>query len=315
LISLRQIKYFITVCQVRKINAAASELNVSASAVSSAIKDLQDFVGVKLIERHRRGVYPTPEGQRFLRHCNTIMASVAVALEDIPKNTLSVSGKLRLGVTVTIAGYFLSSPLARFSRAYRGIEIEVLEFDRVELERQLIDGNLDIALMLVSNLGQLDKLSSETLIRSPRRLWTPAGHRLAGKSTVSLMDVAREPYIQLMIDDAKRTTQNYWAKYDFKPNIQFATQSVEAVRSMVATGRGVTVLSDMLFRPWSLETERIVSIDLKEAIPPMDIGLAWSPNRPLSDQALVFREYCRTEVTLRNITTTVSNGPADKQPV
>lgn len=308
MISLRQIKYFITVCQVRKINVAASQLNVSASAVSSAIKDLQDLVGVKLIERHRRGVYPTPEGQRFLRHCNTIMASVAVALEDIPKNKLSVSGKLRLGVTVTIAGYFLSSPLARFGRAYRGIEIDILEFDRVELENELIEGKLDIALMLVSNLGRSDELSSETLIRSPRRLWTQAGHRLSGKSTVSLMDVAREPYIQLMIDDAKRTTQRYWSEHGFEPNIRFATESVEAVRSMVASGRGVTILSDMLFRPWSLEAERIESIDLKETIPPMDIGLVWNRSKPMSDQALAFREYCRTEVTLRNTAPVISDG-------
>ncbi len=311
MISLRQIKYFITVCQVRKINVAASQLNVSASAVSSAIKDLQDLVGVKLIERHRRGVYPTPEGQRFLRHCNTIMASVAIALEDIPRNKLTVTGKLSLGVTVTIAGYFLSSPLARFSRAYRGIDIEILEYDRVELENKLIEGELDIALMLVSNLGQADKLSSETLIRSPRRLWTQAGHRLSGKSVVSLLDVSREPYIQLMIDDAKRTTQTYWAEYGVEPNIQFATQSVEAVRSMVASGRGVTILSDMLFRPWSLEAERIESIDLKEAVPPMDIGLAWSPNKPMSDQAQAFREYCRTEVTLRNITSLVGGEELD----
>ena len=302
MISLRQIKYFITVCQLRKINVAASELNVSASAVSSAIKDLQDFVGVKLIERHRRGVYPTPEGQRFLRHCNTIMASVAIALEDIPKNKLSVSGKLKLGVTVTIAGYFLSSPLSRFSRAYRGIEVEIHEYNRPELEDRLICGELDIALMLVSNLGRADRIASEILIRSPRRLWTQAGHRLSGKSSVTLNEIAREPYIQLMIDDAKRTTQTYWADYGVEPNISFATESVEAVRSMVATGRGVTILSDMLFRPWSLEAERIESTDISDVVPPMDIGLAWNTKTPLSDPAVAFQEYCRSEVMLRNIT-------------
>jgi DNA-binding transcriptional LysR family regulator len=299
MISLRQVKYFITVCQVMKINEAAAQLNVSASAVSSALKDLQEQVGVPLLERHRRGVYPTPAGKRFLQHCNAIMASVTVAMEDIPKNKLPVTGTLRLGVTVTIAGYFLSSPLSRFSRANRGIEVEVFEFEREELEQKIISGELDVALMLVSNLGDTKRIKHETLVRSPRRLWAQAGHRLASKSSVALADVAREPYIQLLVDDAKTTTQTYWEKHNLKPDVQFSTKSVEAIRSMIATGRGVTILSDMLFRSWSLDAERIESVNIQDSIPTMDIGLVWSSDRKLTGPAKVFYEYCRSEVALR----------------
>lgn len=301
MISLRQIRYFMTVCQVRKISVAAAELNVSASAVSAAIKDLQELVGVKLIERHRHGVYPTPEGQRFLSHCSTIMGSVAVALEDFPANRGPVSGPLRLGVTVTIAGYFLSSPLSRFSRAYRGIRVEIHEFTRPELESRLAKGELDIALMLVSNLERFETIAAETLIRSRRRLWTPAGHRLTRQPSVTLAEIAREPYIQLTVDDARRTTATYWTQHGLAPQIWFATDSVEAIRSMVAKGRGVTILSDMLYRPWSLEAERIESVDIRDEVPSMDIGLAWNAGRPLGEPALAFREYCRSEVALRNL--------------
>jgi DNA-binding transcriptional LysR family regulator len=299
LISLRQIKYFITVCQVMKINEAASQLNVSASAVSSALKDLQERVGVPLLERHRRGVYPTPAGKRFLLHCNSIMASLSIAMEDIPKNNLSISGNLRLGVTITIAGYFLSAPLSRFTRANRGIEVEVFEFERDVLEQKIISGELDIALMLVSNLGDMERIEHEILIRSRRRLWTQAGHRLSIKSNVTLQDISREPYIQLLVDDAKKTTQTFWDDHNQKPDIRFATKSVEAIRSMVATGRGVTILSDMLFRRWSLDAERIESVKISDKIPTMDIGLVWSAERRLSDPAKVFQEYCQSEVALR----------------
>ncbi len=298
MISLRQVKYFITVCQAMKINEAAAQLNVSASAISSALKDLQEQVGVPLLERHRRGVSPTPAGKRFLQHCNAIMASVTVAMEDIPKNKLPVSGKLRLGVTVTIAGYFLSSPLSRFARANRGIEVEVFEFEREELEQKIISGDLDVALMLVSNLGDTSRIKHETLVRSPRRLWTQAGHRLTAKPSVTLADVAREPYIQLLVDDAKTTTQTYWEKHGLAPNIQFATQSVEAIRSMIATGRGVTILSDMLYRSWSLDAERIESVIIQDSIPTMDIGLIQSAERELTAAAKAFYEYCRSEVGL-----------------
>jgi len=301
MISLRQIRYFMTVCQVGKISVAAAELNVSASAVSAAIKDLQELVGVTLVERHRHGVCPTPEGRRFLRHCTAIMGSVAVAMEDFPAHRTPVSGTLKLGVTVTIAGYFLSSPLSRFSRAYRGITLEIHEFKRAELEQQLIRGDLDIALMLVSNLERSDTLAAETLIRSRRRLWTHAGHRLAGQSLTTLAEIAKEPYVQLTVDDARQTTATYWTNHGLAPRIWFATDSVEAIRSMVAKGRGVTILSDMLYRPWSLEADRIECIDIQDAVPSMDIGLAWNAARPLSEPALAFREYCRSEVALRNL--------------
>jgi len=299
MISLRQVKYFITVCQMMKINEAAAQLNVSASAVSSALKDLQEQVGTPLLERHRRGVYPTPAGKRFLLHCNAIMASVTMAMEDIPDNKLPVTGKLRLGVTVTIAGYFLSSPLARFLRANRGIEVEVFEFERLELEQKVISGELDLALMLVSNLSDSERIRHETLVKSPRRVWVQAGHRLTSKPSVTLSDIAREPYIQLLVDDAKTTTHTYWEAHGLTPNVQFATKSVEATRSMVATGRGVTILSDMLFRPWSLDAERIESIVIQDSIPTMDIGLIWSREKALSGPAKVFHEYCRSEVALR----------------
>ena len=307
MITLRQIKYFAAVCQTQKINDAAAELNVSASAISSAIKELQEIVGVPLLERHRRGVTPTPEGQRFLGHCITILANVSHALDEIPGNRTEITGTLRLGVTVTIAGYFLSSPISRFSRAFRNVDLLITELPRGDLEQRLIDGEIDIGLMLVGNIKRVQDLSRETLIRSPRRLWTQTGSRLSASPTVPLSALADEPYIQLLIDDAQDSTERYWARYDLKPKIRFATASVEAVRSLVASGHGVTILSDMVYRPWSLEAERIECVDLDDPVPPMEIGLAWGRRRDLSDPALAFRDYCRSEVSLRHLNTDLDN--------
>ncbi|QGX99575.1 LysR family transcriptional regulator [Roseovarius faecimaris] len=299
MISLRQIKYFITVCQVMKINEAAAQLNVSASAVSSALKDLQEQVGTPLLERHRRGVLPTPAGKRFLQHCNSIMASVTMAMEDTPKNKPKISGKLKLGVTVTIAGYFLSTPLSRFIRANRGIDIEIHEYERETLEEMVISGELDVALMLVSNLHNKAQIKHETLVRSRRRLWVQAGHRLTQKPEITLEDVAREPYIQLLVDEAQTTTQTYWEKHGLVPKTIFETTSVEAIRSQIAIGRGVTILSDMLYRSWSLDAERIESITLANDIPTMDIGIIRSADRKLTGPARVFFDYCKSEVAFR----------------
>ena len=74
------------------------------------------------------------------------------------------------------------------------------------------------------------------------------------------------------------------------PHVIFVTSSVEAVRSMVADGLGVTILSDMVYRPWSLEGQRIEQRNLLTPIPTMDVGLAWNKSEKLGRAARAFAE-------------------------
>jgi DNA-binding transcriptional LysR family regulator len=95
----------------------------------------------------------------------------------------------------------------------------------------------------------------------------------------------------LTVDEASRTAGRYWDHYGLNPQVAFATSSVEAVRSMVAAGMGVTILSDMVYRPWSLEGQRIEQRVTVEPVPSMDVGLTWARARPLTDPARVFRAF------------------------
>ena len=103
-----------------------------------------------------------------------------------------------------------------------------------------------------------------------------------------------------MIDEAGVTHMDFWRRHDQAPGIIFRTESVEAVRSMVAVGSGVTILSDLVDRPWSLEGDRIEAHDIKDDVPTMDIGLAWSRDRKLSKSAQSFAEFCLMEYTSGN---------------
>jgi DNA-binding transcriptional LysR family regulator len=71
------------------------------------------------------------------------------------------------------------------------------------------------------------------------------------------------------------------------------TGSVEAVRSMVANGQGVAILSDMVYRPWSLEGKRIETINPSDPVPPTDVGLTWKRNADFSLAMTAFRDYFR----------------------
>jgi DNA-binding transcriptional LysR family regulator len=291
MLTLKQMRYFIAAAETGQISHAAMELNISQSAVTTAIQGLEALLGVKLLERNPTGVKLTLEGARFLSQARNISAAVEDALRLPLAEGRQVTGTLRLGTTYTVAGYFMSRHYARFCRAYPDIKVEMVELPRTAVEEGLISGDIDLAVMLVSNLMNRAEIVQETLLRSRRRLWLPAEHPLLRSERISLSDVAAEPYVMLTVDEAMNTAGRYWAKANLDPRVVFSTSSVEAVRSLVASGMGVTILSDMVYRPWSLEGQRIDLRSLVEDIPSMDVGLAWAKRRQLVGPASVFRGF------------------------
>jgi len=293
--NIRQIRYFVAAAEAGKVVGAASVVGISPSAVTEAIQDLETAVGTQLVTRHRDGIKLTYDGYVFLQHCRNILSALSAATHAVGQRRPRVEGKLSIGVTITVAGYFLAAPLARFRRSFPDVDVTIKELDRSVIEKQLIQGQLGLGILLVSNLEHREALATETLAKSRRRLWIAANHPLLAKPRVTLKDVAAEPYIQLLIDEAAETTLTYWSKYRLRPKVIFRTDSVEAVRSLVATGTGITILSDMVYRPWSLEGDKLESREIAATIPTMDVGLAWAREAELSAPAKAFIEFCRME--------------------
>jgi DNA-binding transcriptional LysR family regulator len=291
--SLRQIRYFIAAANAGQVSRAARDLNVSQSAITTAIRQLEDIVGSPLFRRHVRGVSLTHDGTIFLQHAHRIFACVDEAVHSPRSVRDTRGGKLRVAMTYTVAGYFLPQHLERFTRYHSGIELVPVEASRVDIEAGLPSGQYDIAVLLTSNIADQENLAYETLIRSPRRLWLSARHPFLDRETISLADVASEPYVMLTVDEASNTAQRYWNQASARPKTLMRTSSVEAVRSMVASGMGVTILSDMVYRPWSLEGLRVEAVDLATPIPTMDVGLAWAVNVELPPAARAFTEFMR----------------------
>jgi DNA-binding transcriptional LysR family regulator len=290
-LSLRQVRYFIAAADSGQVSQAAVDMNVSQSAVTAAIKGLERTLETRLFDRHSTGVSLTYEGHQFLQHARNIVAAVNQATRAPHGARESPAGPIRVGVTYTVAGYFLPPHLGRFARAFPAIQVQLHEGPRGEIEAALEAGELDIAVLLVSNIENRAEIATETLIRSRRRLWLPIDHALLTAASVSLEDVAQEPYVMLTVDEASQTALRYWEATRFRPREIFRTSSVEAVRSMVATGMGVTILSDMVYRPWSLEGQRIETRGLADPVPSMDVGLAWKRSATPTAAAQAFYEY------------------------
>ena len=100
-----------------------------------------------------------------------------------------------------------------------------------------------------------------------------------------------EPFIMLTVDEADQSAMRYWNREKLQPNVILRTSSVESVRSMVANGSGIAILSDLVYRPWSLEGKRIDTHALDDSVLPMSVGLAWRKEKDFSPAMKAIREY------------------------
>ena len=233
-LTLRQVRYFIATAEFGQISQAAIHLNISQSAVTSAIQELEGMLGVALFTRTAQGMNLTDSGRHFLNHAYSIQRSVDDALNS-PQPDTRVDGTLKVAASYTVMGYFLPHHLQRLAQWYPELELQLFEDERASIERGLLDGRYDIAVLLTGNLTE-PGIAAETLFNSERRLWLPSRHPLGEKADLGLADVAGEPYIMLTVDEAGQSALRYWQQSGHRPQVILHTSSVEAVRSMLRRG-------------------------------------------------------------------------------
>jgi DNA-binding transcriptional LysR family regulator len=297
--TLRQLQFFVAAAEAGSVSGAARALSISQSSVTEAVRALEDDLGVALFDRQARGLLITHKGSAFLRHARQILADVATARTAFRDEAETATGRLSLGVTSLVAGYVLSDILSRFRRAFPQVELNVIEDNGDYLQHLLIGGELDVAVLLTSSVKDRMALHVETLLVSPYRLWLPLGHPLAQQEAIALEELAGQPLIQLMVDEIEESTRRLTAALPVKPEVAFRTRSVEAVRSLVATGAGLAILPSLVYRPWSLEGDRIEIRDVSGDLPTVQVGLAWRRGAPLSAPALNFVRSAQTSVPNR----------------
>ncbi len=295
--TLRQLQYFVAVAEQGSITRAAQNLSISQSSITESVRELENDLGVSLFERHPRGLTITHNGHQFLRHATKVLAAVSDARHSFASGETEASGTLNIGVTSLVAGYVLSDLLARYRRACPRVEVSAIEDNGSYLEHLLVGGELDVAVMVISNLRDRMALQAEILETSPYRLWLPMGHPLVSADIISVADIAREPLIMLTVDEIEENTGKLLSALGARPHVAFRTRSVEAVRSLVATGAGVSLLPELVYRPWSLEGDRIESRDVSGSLPVVQVGIVWRKGSSLSQAA---RDFIGVAESLRS---------------
>ncbi len=291
--SFRQIQYFVAVAENGALSRAAHELAISQSTVTESIRELESDLGFPLFDRRSSGVELTLKGHQFLRHARRILSEIAHARRALRDDAPLLDGRLALGVTPLVASYVLSDLLARFRRAFPAVSIDIVEDSQVYLEHLLVGGELDVAVVLSGAEKTGPALHAEMVEASRFRVWLPIGHPRAEQSRIAVADLERDAFVLLAIDEIAEAAEDAWRRAGVRPRVAIRTRSVEAARSLVATGAGVAILPDITYRPWSLEGDKIEARDLAEELPPVEVAVVWRRGSPLSAAAARFVSVAR----------------------
>jgi LysR family hydrogen peroxide-inducible transcriptional activator len=286
--TLRQLHYLVTVVETRHFGRAADACFVTQSTLAG-IQELEELLGVALLERSKRHVLPTPiglqiaaEAQEALRIANDIVALAGAAREPL-------SGPLRLGVIPTIGPFVLPAALAELRDRHPNLRLYLREDQTARLLDQLADGQLDAVLMALP--WPTPEFESLSLAEDRFYVAFPKDHRFSAGTGPLDIDALRPPAISpedlLLLEEGHCMRQHALAACDLADGGKgrsFQATSLYTLVQMVANGIGITLLPAIAL---GSDTMRRVEIGIRPLAgerASRDIGLVWRAKSPRREE-------------------------------
>jgi DNA-binding transcriptional LysR family regulator len=279
---------FHAVAQAGGISAGAAAVRVSQPAVSKQIAELEESLGVKLLERLPRGCRLTEAGEILADYAKRWQALEADAAHAIEEYRGLKRGRLSLGASLTIAGYLLPRVLAEFHRRYPEIELRVQTANTRQIQVALLDGTLELG--LTEGIAEAPELESEVFFEDELVVVAPAGHPLLQRDAISARELCREP---LIVREAGSGTRAVFERalarkgLEFTPLVEFS--SPEAIKSAVGCGMGLAIVSRLIVG-LELQTKTLGIVPLKDLTIRRPLRRQWLRGRNPSPAGMKFLE-------------------------
>ena len=266
-INLQKLEALLAAVDTGSITAAGEKLSYSQSGVSRMIGDLEREWGVNLLERDKRGVRLTSDGERLIPRVRAVCQEYARLMTEVDDLHGLRTGKIRIGTFSSIATHYLPDILRAFRRDYPGMEYELLLGDYTEIEDWIRTGRVDLGFLRLPTDPQF---STRKILQDELMAILPEGHSLAEKQRVPASALCDEPFM-LLEKGARAEVSNVFEREGLKPNVVFTTWDDYAVLFMVESGLGLSILPSLILQ----RIDYHVAIRGLEEPAYRDIGVAW----------------------------------------
>lgn len=289
--SLRQLEYFVAVAEAGTLAKAAVRLHVSQPGLSQSLTDLERALDVQLaVRRKAHGVTLTPTGRQVLHMARELLRR-AEDLESVASGGDYLSGVLSIGCYVSLAPTALPPLLQEFSTLHPGLELEFVEGTQDVLQRRLLSGELDVAILY--DMEVQPEMSRAVIDTKRPHILLPESHRFAGRSAVSLADLAEEPMVLLDAPPSSHNTLGIFERFGVVPDVRYRPTTFELTRALVGRGMGYALLVQRPANERTYEGHRVVVKEIAEQVGDSRVLVVWPKTIRLNRRAQAFVEFCR----------------------
>jgi DNA-binding transcriptional LysR family regulator len=236
---------FHTVAQAGSISRGAAMARISQPAVSKQIAELEDALGVRLLERLPRGCRLTEAGRILADYAHRWRSLEQDATRAIEEYRGLKRGRLAVGASLTIGGYLLPGVIAEFHRRFPDIELQLEIANTQDIQRALLEGSVELG--LTEGLVESEELESTVFFQDELVAIAPARHPLLQKGPVTVRELCREPLILREEGSGTRAVVERALRrkgLKIKPFLSMA--SPEAIKNGVVAGMGVAIVSRLI---------------------------------------------------------------------
>jgi len=271
---LRHLRYFIAVAEEENVSRAALKLHVSQPGLSRQVRDLEGELGFPLLERRAKSVRLTDAGRAFLNEARAVLERADEAVKAA-RAIATGAHELHIGYAPSLTARFLPRALHAFQAQSPGSRVKLHDLSTEEMLAGLRQGKLQIA-FVVKVPALLRGLQFDELWRDNFVLAVAPNHALAGRRTIKLEEIAKEPlitYSRTEYPDAHEKLADMFATVEAKPRIAEEHDSVSSLIAAVEAENGVALAVESL---GCTAGPRLKLIPLSPAPPPLVVGAAWS---------------------------------------
>jgi LysR family hydrogen peroxide-inducible transcriptional activator len=277
-VTLKQLRYFDALARELHFGRAAEECAVTQPALSMQVQDLEEQLGVALVERTRSGVKLTEKGAQIAKRAERVLGDVRDLIEFAQHSGKLMSGPLRVGVIPSVAPYLLPPLLPLLREQHPALELHVRETQTLPLTHELVEGKLDVLLLALPvthpDVETLALFEDRFLLALPRARKFPANVR----ATKDLVEHER----LLLLEEGhclRDQALAYCSLQQVSSVNTFGASSLATIVEMVAAGYGITLLPEICL-PVEERGRELALMRFAEPEPFRTLGLAWRTTSP-----------------------------------
>jgi LysR family hydrogen peroxide-inducible transcriptional activator len=239
--NLKDLKYLVAIADTGHFGKAAERTFVSQPTLSAQLKKLEEYLGVKLVERQPKNVQLTEVGKQIVVRARRMLDEGEEIVALARHNTDPLSGKLRLALIPTIGPYLLPRVMSRLRKALPHLGLMLYEYQTEALLKRLRDGELDVGILALP-VNQ-EGLETRSLYSEAFTVALPNQHPLADRATIKVPDL--KGHTLLLLEDGhclRDQALEVCSRIDVREVEDFRATSLETLRQMVIAGLGVTLM-------------------------------------------------------------------------